>query len=141
MTLMKVAEAGVTMPVTSEWYNDEKTILMIKYDGVWTLDDYYQNFKVATDMMETVEHNVVTILDFSSSGQIPVQFLTVGNHSERARAKNNIQIIIFGVNRYMEVLAGMFQRIFPNATRDMKIAGSLEEAIRTAEATLSEEVC
>lgn len=128
------------MPATSTWYDDEKTILIIKYDGVWTLDDYYTNFNTANEMIQSVSHPVVALLDFSTSGPIPMKFLTVGQHSERSRAKNNVQVIVFGINRYMEVLAEMFQRIFPNATRGMKIVGTLDEALTVARQTLSEEV-
>ncbi len=128
------------MPVTSAWYDDEKTILIIKYDSVWTLDEYYINYRAAVEMIESVSHPVVSILDFSTSGPLPMKFLTVGQHTERSRAKNNVQMIVFGINRYMEVLAEMFQRIFPNATRGMRIVGSLEEALATARQTLSEEV-
>jgi hypothetical protein len=128
------------MPITSEWYDEGKTILYIRYDGNWTLEDYYENFGIANDLIQSVDHNVVTIIDFSTSGTIPVQFLSVGNHSERSRAKNSIQIVVFGITRYMEVLAGLFQRLFPNATRGLKIVGSLEEAVETARSTLSQGV-
>lgn len=126
------------MPITSEWYDTEKTIMIIKYDGTWTLDDYYQNFKIAVEEIQRVEHHVITLIDFSSSGPIPTAFLTVGNHSERARAKNNVQIIVFGINHYMEVLAKMFQRIFPRVTRGMKVVSNMDDALEAAHSTLME---
>lgn len=128
------------MPVTSKWYNDEKTILYIKYDGIWSLNEYYENFEHANQMIRSVNHNVVTIIDFSTSGPIPVKFMTVGSHAERASAKNNVQIIVYGMNRYLEMLGGLFQRIFPNVTRGMKLVGSEEEAVEVAQETLSKGV-
>jgi len=40
----------------------------------------------------------------------------------------------------MEVLADMFQRIFPNVTRGMRIVSTLDDALAIARQTLSEEV-
>jgi hypothetical protein len=128
------------MSITSEWYNEDKTILIIKYDGDWTLEEYYKNYEVANTMLYSVDHGVVSIADFSTSGPLPSKFLSVGKHSERSRAENNLQIVIFGLNRYMEVIAGMFQRIFPRIAGNMKIVSSLEEALDEAHATLSQTV-
>lgn len=124
------------MPVLSEWFSVDQTILFIKYDGRWTLDDYYANFQIANDMIRGVEHPVVTIIDFSSSGPLPLRFLTVGGHAERNRAGNSLQIIIFGLSGYMETIARTFTRIFPQASQGMRVVSSREEAIEQAQAVL-----
>ena len=127
------------MPVTSAWFDEDRTILLVTYDGSWNLDDYYTNFELANTMIRDVDHPVVTILDFSSSGPLPLRFLTVGSHAERTSAENSIQIIIFGINGYMETIARTFQRLFPKSARRMQFVNSRDEAIEAAHATLSAE--
>ncbi len=128
------------MPVTSAWYDDDKTILFIKYDGNWTLDDYYTNFELANNMIRGVNHPVVTILDFSTSGPLPLRFLTVGSHAERTGAENIIQIIVFGITSYMESIARIFQRLFPKSLRTMQVVRSRAAAISLAQTLLNAEV-
>lgn len=126
------------MPVTSQWYNDEKNILYIKFDGNWTLEDYYSNAEVANQMIKSVEHSVVTLVDMSTSMTVPAKFLTVGTHADRAHtnAPNNVQIILFGMNRYAEVIGSLLQGLFPSLSRGMKLVGSLDESLDVAHRTL-----
>ncbi|MCU0515171.1 MAG: hypothetical protein MUE40_21670 [Anaerolineae bacterium] len=126
------------MPITSEWYNAEKTILYARYDGHWTLEDYYHNYATAARMMREVGHPVVAITDFSTSGPIPPSFMTVGNYSDRTRAPNNIKVIVCGVNAYLRILRDIFSRMFPGVMRDMILTDTLEQAIREAQRTLNE---
>lgn len=128
------------MPITSRWYNEEKTILYASYEGNWSLEEYYTSVDTNSEMIGSVTHPVVTIGDFSSSGPIPSQFLSTGRHSEHIAPDNAVKIIIFGLNRYMEIIAKMFQKMFPKSTRGLKVVGSQAEALKEAFATLENPV-
>ncbi len=128
------------MPITSNWYNEEKSILYVQYEGNWSLEDHYKAIDTNSSMIGSVSHPVVAICDFSKSGPIPPQFLTSGRHSEHITPENASQVILFGINRYMEIIAKMFQKMFPKSTRGLFVASSLSESIAQAFKTLNETV-
>ena len=124
------------MPITSEWYNDERTIIWVKYDGVWTLEDFYWQYDVTVEKIQSVQHPVITILDFSTSGPLPNAFLSVGKYVEKARAQNNPKTIILGINHYLEILIKIFQNVVPKVTQQIKVVNTLEEALEEANTTV-----
>lgn len=128
------------MPIKNSWFNEEKTIFYIRYDGKWTLDEYYQNFQEAAQLIKEAEHSVISIIDFTTSGPFPPGFMTVGNHSQRNKAPNNIQIIIVGFSQYLQVFMNIFNRVFPKLMRGVVAVRTLEEALQTAEKTLNQEL-
>jgi hypothetical protein len=128
------------MPITTEWYNPEKTILLATFDGNWSLDDYHAFLEESSELILSVEHKVVSIIDLSTSGPPPARILSTGHRMERLDTSKNRQTIILGMSRQLEMVIAMFQRIFPKLIRDVVVVGTWEEAISLAEASLLEEV-
>ena len=124
------------MPIKTEWYNDEKTILYIAYHGNWTMTEYHENIAFNSQAIREQAHGVVTIADFSESGAIPSGFLSSGSHSENIVPKNNAGMILFGINSYMAMLAKVFSKVFPKSTQGMMIASTQEEALQMAHTLL-----
>jgi len=120
------------MPIESEWFNDDKSILYIKYIGKWTLAEYHQNINLNSSMIRQQPHAVVCIIDFSQVGIIPDKFLSSGQHSETIVNDNNIGNILFGLTPYLKMIAQMFMKMFPKTSRGLMIASDREEAIQTA---------
>jgi hypothetical protein len=120
------------MPITTNWYNTEKTILYIKYTGVWTLAEYHENIALNAKTIKEQSHWVVTIGDFSEGQAVPSRFLSSGQHSENITPSNNAGMILFGLNTYMALLAKMFAKVFPKSTQGMVIASNQNEALEIA---------
>ena len=120
------------MAITTHWYNNEKTILYIKYEGNWTLTEYHENIAFNAKSIREQPHRVVTIGDFSESGAIPNRFMSSGGHSENIAPENNLGMVLFGLNTYMAMIAKVFSKVFPKSTVGMVIASNKEEALEMA---------
>lgn len=124
------------MPINTEWYNNEQTILHIAYIGNWTLTEYHENIVINSQMISDQAHHVITLADFSQSGAIPSRFLSSGAHSENIVPANNVGIILYGINTYMAMLAKIFSKVFPKSSAGMMIASNEEEALQMAHTVL-----
>lgn len=120
------------MPINTSWYNEQETIIYIQYQGSWSLEEYHGNIDLTSSMVAEKSHPVVIITDFTKSGAIPPRILSAGKHSETASPDNVLATYIFGLDRYMEMLAKMFQKMFPKSTKGLTFVGSLSEAVEKA---------
>ena len=60
------------MLVTIEWGNSEKTVSHMKFVRPWTWPEYYETYKVAYTMTDSVDHKVNVVVDFTQNyGRLP----------------------------------------------------------------------
>lgn len=67
------------MPIKALWDNDEKTVIRYEMYDHWTLDEFWEAYEIARQMINSVEnevHFVQVAMDAKSVGYIPNGFLT-----------------------------------------------------------------
>ena len=121
------------MPITHKWMNPEKSILMVKFAGKWDMREYYANVAELTRLVGTQEHGVVTIGDLTENAGVPPQFLNSGFHSQKLIQPNNLGVILFGLNMYMETIVRIYCTVFSKSAETMMTVKTHDEAIHTAE--------
>lgn len=117
------------MPVTMEWYNEEKTISHMKFTKPWTWDEFYIAYKKGSEMTESVNHKVNIIMDFlESGGMLPPSALT---HFRKAAANAHPRRgVVVLVSKRMGLLK-MMVKIITSVSKvpsSLLLADSLEEA-------------
>jgi hypothetical protein len=116
------------VPIQVVWDNIDKTVIRFEFEGSWTWDDLYQASDEATAMLDTVPHMVDFVLDVRNANQIPRDFMNhAGNIANGQNPKRGLLVVV-GANRLLRTLGGTLRRLFPQATKDVKIVGTLEEA-------------
>lgn len=79
-----------------EWDNQEKTVVRFTYTGKWTWDEFYIHIKKTNEMMDTVDHICVSIVDMSNSGNLPLgASVHIRNIIRQSMSHNNSGISVF----------------------------------------------
>ena len=127
------------MGVEVVWENEEKTVLRFIYLKGWTWDDVYTGGKQAREMMDSVSHPVVSIIDYQAGGilpsGVPVHFR---NMQKILDAKNNsgINVVLAGstAKAFANSFIKLFRQTFPDAKQNAKwfVVDNLDEARKLA---------
>ncbi|MEO8609040.1 MAG: hypothetical protein ABI690_14215 [Chloroflexota bacterium] len=118
------------MPVTNIWDNDEKTIICMEVSGRWTWDEMYQASEMGYTMLESVNHMVYPIIDFSSSLGMPNNAITHARNMMGKQHPRTGMTVFVGANTLFVSLWRIFIRLYALLSReqDFTFAKSLDEA-------------
>jgi len=119
------------MPITVEWVNAERTVLLYRFIANWTWDDYDAANILTGDLLASVDHPVNLICDFSGSTGIPPRVLSnIGRSLRQKRPSSLDQIVAVGVNGLLRNLADVLSTLYPAATANVIFAHTLDHAFR-----------
>ncbi|MEO8607692.1 MAG: hypothetical protein ABI690_07430 [Chloroflexota bacterium] len=124
------------MPITVEWANAERTVLLYRVTEHWTWDDFHSANQTTHDLLVSIDHPVDLICDFSTSQTIPPRVLSnIGRALRQKRPGNVRQIVVVGVTGLLRNLADVLRTLYPNATANIIDAHTIEHAFRLLSAT------
>lgn len=118
------------MGINSSWDNDEKTIILMEFEGQWTWTDVQNVGTRHNQMIDEVTHPVDFIVDFSKSQHVPPGFL---QHTRRVLSgahPRSRAVILVGMNPLMRAGFDMMFRTYSLLLRSrmFKMAKSVDEA-------------
>lgn len=118
------------MPVTNTWDNDEKTIIRMEVIGRWTWDEMYAASDIGYAMLQTVNHIVYPIIDFSQSIGMPNHAITHARNMMGRQHPNTGMSVFVGANPLFVSLWKVYVRVYAIFSReqDFTFAKSLDEA-------------
>ena len=114
---------------TTEWFNPEKTIIIHRFDGNWTVQDYYQSIKESGELLSNVDYTVTHFLDMRKSNGLPGGFFSALRGSSKKWHPNSGCVVMIGANRLILAFSRLFNNIYPNPDAKFFIVGSIEEAL------------
>lgn len=117
------------MPFVVVWDNEDHTVIRTETHGYWTWDEYHRALDAALDMMTSVEHTV-DIINVRLPGSVtpsgnPLPHLMRASRIYPAHHRMTINV---GSNTIGRSLTKVFLRLFPQFSKRLMIADSLEEA-------------
>ncbi|MEO8606269.1 MAG: hypothetical protein ABI690_00180 [Chloroflexota bacterium] len=121
------------MPVHIQWDNPEKSIIMARYEGRWTWEEFYQAAKDCEALAATVPHQINIIADMVDG------FLPQGapfGHAQKVASHNGPQmgfIVVVSGSRFIQGLMNVSARVVPVWREKYRAANSVEEARRMIE--------
>jgi hypothetical protein len=125
-----------------DWHNPEKTIIRYHFQHGWKWEDLESAFKEAGTMLDTVNHKVHVIMDFSESSMfVPQGAFT---HARRFFANephaNVAKTVLIG-NRFIAKMDEMIKKFLPKGLNQWNLlfAASLEQAEQLLSDKQSEE--
>jgi len=122
------------MPIRVSWFNESRTAIYFTFTDPWTWNDFITADREATEMLESVNHQVSYLADFTQSRQFPH-----GMSLQRVRSVLNFEdsnsgmIIAFGVNPFMRVMINTMLSAVGRVNSTVAIVRDLEEALDTIE--------
>lgn len=121
------------MPVRMKWDNQEQTVFLITSEGQWTLDEYYDAFKAATDEINQVDHQVILIIDQAKSAAPPALFMSAGRFSTQNKSPNIVLTIMVGMPAFNRALMSVMMKVIPQMAAAVQLVDTLEEARQVAQ--------
>jgi hypothetical protein len=120
------------MTVSVSWFNGEKTLIIYKFEGRWGWDDLYQAIDEAVVLLDSVSHRVDIMLDLTQSGSVPnlnANGLKYVANAPTTTHPNMGIFVMVGMKPFVRISFDIFSRIYPRATRQYRLANTLEDAI------------
>ncbi|MCA0459040.1 MAG: hypothetical protein LCI00_34135 [Chloroflexi bacterium] len=89
------------MPVSMDWDNADHSIIRVTFQGQWERDDIERMITKGVSMLETVNHEVDSIFDFTQSTFSPRKLLASVDRMENTHNPNERLVIIVNANIYI----------------------------------------
>jgi hypothetical protein len=132
-----VAWGEKTMSIAVEWENDAKTILRFTYEGRWSWEDFYAKIGEGNEMIATVSHPVVSLVDMRKSSHIPPDAI---EHIRRiidisAQEQNTNVSVFVGAVLLQEMLIKTVNKSYPDVAANsmFRFTKTIEEGRALAE--------
>jgi hypothetical protein len=132
----EVYRKEIDMPIKVEWHNEAKTVVVQRYDGRWTWDEFHiACTRDTSNLMRTVPHTVHIFADFTKAQGVPIG-------GAMLHARNVMQhyppnwgtLVIVGANHFINLLVEMFRRTFSTTLGNKTFtAATLEDAYKLIE--------
>ena len=118
------------MPVTIEWDNPEKTIVRMEMIGNWTWDEARAGADKGYVMLDSVDYEVGTIIDFSQGTSLPPSALANARSMIQRRHPRTGLTVFVGANAVFLSLWSVFSKVYSLFARKQNsvFAGTVEEA-------------
>lgn len=116
------------MPVTIDWANDEKNVLVGTVEWPWTWDELSAAWKTGIDKMNSVPHDVHTIVD-SKTTRFPVGNILSNLTGITKHVPGNIGLAIMVTdNKFQEAINNIFFKLSPGLRQKGRVVNSLDKA-------------
>ncbi|GAB4516107.1 MAG: hypothetical protein OHK0046_20790 [Anaerolineae bacterium] len=115
------------MPLTAEWDNEEKTVILLTFSGRWSLDELYFLLDDIIRLSDEVPHMVDHIVDVRNTRLVPESIFSIRGRLERRTPANSGDNVVVGANMLIQRIAGIFSQVVPQVGK-VYFAATLEDA-------------
>ncbi|MGF1507196.1 MAG: hypothetical protein ACFB51_19015 [Anaerolineae bacterium] len=125
------------MPIVSDWFDEDHTILFTQVSEPFTWDDYSQNIDRLLALLDSVTHPVILLTDYTQVETIPTgalpQLSVIANLIEHP---NFQQFVVYGHQTAIgQTATRIFERVYGRVdmVEDQEEALALIERIRRSD--------
>jgi hypothetical protein len=116
------------MPVTIDWGNDEKNVLVATVEWPWTWDELSAAWKTGVDKINSVPYDVHTIA-VAKTTRFPVGNILSNLNGITKYVPDNIGLAIMVTeNKFQEAINNIFFKLSPGLRQKGRVVSSLEKA-------------
>lgn len=116
------------MPVTIDWGNDEKNVLVATVEWPWTWDELSAAWKTGVDKINSVPYDVHTIA-VAKTTRFPVGNILSNLNGITKYVPENIGLAIMVTdNKFQEAINNIFFKLSPGLRQKGRVVSSLEKA-------------
>lgn len=116
------------MPIQIDWDNAQHTVIRVMFEGVWDIRDIRNMIKTGASMMESVNHDVDSIFDFTNSRFSPANLLSTADQMEETYNVHERLLIMVNANFYIKSLAKMAVVLAPKTFANVRFVSTLDDA-------------
>lgn len=100
------------MPITTRWYDEEKTIQILEYADNWTWDELYLSQRESCQMGEAVGHPFALIQDMSRFRRLPPNALAHGRPLVQGMSPYIYLNVFVGMTPFVQSIWGAFASVY-----------------------------
>jgi hypothetical protein len=113
------------MGIKVSWYTADQAVLLMHFEGAWSLEDLFDASEARCRMMESVAHDVDLVADLTKSVSVPQGVLSTLPAIAASRPPNHRFSVVVGTqNALIRTFANLFSAVY----RQLLYANSVEEA-------------
>lgn len=129
------------MPFDINWYDADKTIILMKFSAYWRWEEYYVAFTdIIKPMIASVDHTVHLIPDLLESKQKPLDGVHHAYTVLSNMPPNLGEVIVVSHNGFIAMLVRVFQRMkFTDLSTHMHHTTTITEALSIINAARPEQ--
>ena len=126
---MVIALGNCIVNIEIAWLDDNKTAIVYTFRAGWSWNDFAHNNKIATEMLDGIDHKADIILDFSARTVPPPNALSNFQRMMReAPHPKQGRLILVGARILFRTIAKQFVRLVSKSSQEILVANSLDEA-------------
>jgi hypothetical protein len=123
------------MPITTQWYDDRKQIILVIYEGNYGWNDVYKCADATNALADEVNCPVANIIDMTKAGGIPPN---AASNAKRLRARRNPKIqfeVVVGATASLRTMARVANAVFKIFTKESPthFVDTLDDALNLIE--------
>ena len=118
------------MPIITEWYDAEKTILIYRALGNWDAQDIWQMASDVDRLLEGIHHKIDLVSDFSGAGKPPENLVSITQKLASNQPPQFQRIYVVGMHYYLEIVLDFLSRVYPHHMHNFVTTPTLEETLR-----------
>lgn len=116
------------MPISPQWDNENHTIIRYHTQGDWELEEYSRANFHTWSMIESVDHPVHVIVDFTHANGFPKNLLSFASTTNSQIHPRQSLIIGVKISPYLQTVVGLAVRVFPRLGHNLFFTKTLAEA-------------
>jgi hypothetical protein len=118
------------MMITAEWFSPQQTAVIVTARPPWAWEDFYALQQRHQKTLDTLDHMVDLIIDFTHSGKLPPNaFRHLRTLRLRAHPNRGL-VIMVGFNPYLQTVLNVLAQLNPTTTNRLRLVGTMAEATR-----------
>lgn len=119
----------LNMPIVTEWYDQEQTIILYRVFGDWTTQDIQQMAADVSQMLTDIPHKIDLISDFSEAGKPPTNLISTTRELTTNQPPQFNRVYVVGMHHYLELVLNILRRVYPRHLRNFAFTDSIKEAV------------
>lgn len=116
------------MSINAEWDNDDQTVVRIEVHDPWTIEEYTEANARSWSLLETVEHTVHLILDFTHAYSFPKDLLSGAKITNSQIHPRQGLVIAVKISPYLHAIMKAAIRAFPRLGHNLFFAQTVQDA-------------
>lgn len=121
---------GYPVPISASWYDDDQTIVIIRFEDPWELRDLSEAIQVSRQLIGSVEYTVDAIWDGTATNGAPSNIFShfmVPNDDTTVPLNQGLVVVVVNT-AFLKSFAALAKRLLPRITKHMHIVTNMQAA-------------
>lgn len=118
------------MSIDVSWYDEDLHIIIIKYDGKWTITELMNTMPKIYAIIETTSERVDSIIDMRTGSILPANIISSVRLITSKAPSNWYYGVIIGASLFAENMLKTLHAIYPKIVERYRTADSIEGAVQ-----------